>query len=644
MAQTILIKRSTGTATPGSLTAGELAYSDASDKLFIGAPADAAVTTIGGKVFMDMLDHTAGTLAASSAIIVDSNSKIDQLLVDNMRIGTTANTIDTSSGTLTLAPAGNLVITHGGTVDLSAQANEITLLDNNAAALNITESSNSYLKFVTTNSAEKIIAGKTLIVDGDGTTGNGGISLSNGVIDLKNGGTASKILFYCESSNAHAQTLQAAAHSLSASNTLTLPHVGTILATTDGAQTFTNKSLTAPTLTGTTTAAAANFSGTVTFAGGASGVSITQGAISIKNGGTQSYIDFYCESSNAHYARLQAPAHSAFSGNVTITLPAAATTLVGRTTTDTLTNKTLTSPDINTPDIDGGTIDGTAINNSTIGASTPSTGVFTQVDVDNIKINGNVISSTDTNGNIVLNPNGSGVINANTSKITNVVDPTQAQDAATKAYVDAVKTGLDFKDSVRVATTGNITIASDLNVGDSIDGVTLADGDRVLVKDQSTASQNGIYTAGASPARATDADADAEVTAGLFVFVEEGTANSDNGYVLSTDGTITVGSTALTFTQFSGAGQIVAGDALSKSGNTLNVNDDNITVEVSSDNLRIKGITATAVGDLLIGAASNAGYTRLVKPSGNATAHDYILSMNTSGVAQWSNTLDGGSF
>ena len=644
MAQTILIKRSTGTATPGSLTAGELAYSDASDKLFIGAPADAAVTTIGGKVFMDMLDHTAGTLAASSAIIVDSNSKIDQLLVDNMRIGTTANTIDTSSGTLTLAPAGNLVITHGGTVDLSAQANEITLLDNNAAALNITESSNSYLKFVTTNSAEKIIAGKTLIVDGDGTTSNGGVSISNGVIDLKNGGTASKILFYCESSNAHAQTLQAAAHSLSASNTLTLPHVGTILATTDGAQTFTNKSLTAPTLTGTTTAAAANFSGTVTFAGGASGVSITQGAISIKNGGTQSYIDFYCESSNAHYARLQAPAHSAFSGNVTITLPATATTLVGRTTTDTLTNKTLTSPDINTPDIDGGTIDGTAINNSAIGGSTPSTGAFTAVTVDNLTINGNTITSTDTNGNINLDPNGSGVVDVNTSRIVNVTDPTQAQDAATKAYVDAVKVGLDFKDSVRVATTGNITISSDLNVGDTIDGVTLADGDRVLVKDQSTASQNGIYTAGASPARATDADADAEVTAGLFVFVEEGTANSDNGYVLSTDGTITVGSTALTFTQFSGAGQIVAGDALSKSGNTLNVNDDNITVEVSSDNLRIKGITATAVGDLLIGAASNAGYTRLVKPSGNATAHDYILSMNTSGVAQWSNTLDGGSF
>ena len=183
-----------------------------------------------------------------------------------------------------------------------------------------------------------------------------------------------------------------------------------------------------------------------------------------------------------------------------------------------------------------------------------------------------------------------------------------------------------------------------INVGDTIDGVTLANGDRVLVKDQSTGSENGIYTAGASPARAADANADSEVTAGMFVFVEEGTANADNGYVLTTNDTITLDSTSLTFTQFSGAGQIIAGDAISKSGNTLNVNDDNITLEVNSDNLRIKGIAATAVGDLLIGQAGNAGYTRLVKPSGNATAHDYILSMNTSGSAQWSNTIDGGTF
>jgi len=641
MAQTILIKRSTGTATPGSLSAGELAYSDSSDKLFIGAPADSAVTVIGGKLFMDMLDHTAGTLTASSAIIADANSKVDVFKTGNITLTGSSNTLATTSGNLTITSAGSLDINHSGTIDLATQANELTIKDNEAASFEIKEGSNSYLKLVTTNSSEKIFLGKNTTIDGNGSSG--GVTISDGLIDMRTGtGSVSKIKFYCESGNAHFQTLQAAPHSASASNVLVLPSTGTTLATQDGSETFTNKSLTSPTITGTMGAAAATFSGTATFAGGASGVSITQGAISIKNGGTQSYIDFYCESSNAHYARLQAPAHSAFSGNVTITLPAAATTLVGRTTTDTLTNKTLTSPDINTPDIDGGTIDGTAINSSSIGASTPSTGAFTAVTVDNLNINGNTISST--SGDIALSPTGSGVINASTSRITGVVDPTGAQDAATKAYVDAVKVGLDFKDSVRVASTGNLTISGP---GAAIDGVSLTSGDRVLLKNQTTGSQNGIYSwngAASTMTRATDADSNAEVTAGLFVFVEEGTANSDNGYVLTTDGSITVGSTALTFTQFSGAGQIVAGDAMSKSGNTLNVNDDNVTLEVASDALRIKGITATAVGDLLVGQASNAGYTRLVKPSGNATAHDYILSMNTSGAAQWSNTLDGGSF
>ena len=166
--------------------------------------------------------------------------------------------------------------------------------------------------------------------------------------------------------------------------------------------------------------------------------------------------------------------------------------------------------------------------------------------------------------------------------------PSNAADVATKSYVDATKSGLDVKDSVRAATTGNITIASDLNVGDAIDGVTLADGDRVLVKDQSTGSENGIYVAGASPARATDFDADSEVTAGAFFFVEEGSTNADSGFVVSTDDDITVGSTSITFTQFSGTGQIVAGNGLDKTGNTLSVNVDDSTLEINSDTLRIK--------------------------------------------------------
>ena len=116
------------------------------------------------------------------------------------------------------------------------------------------------------------------------------------------------------------------------SGVVTLSIDNSVVATLTDSQTLTNKSLTSPAVTGT-----------ATF-GGTDGVSISQGAISIKNGGTQSYVDFYCESSNAHYARLQAPAHSAFSGNITLTMPATTDTLVGRTTTDTLTNKTLTSP------------------------------------------------------------------------------------------------------------------------------------------------------------------------------------------------------------------------------------------------------------------------------------------------------------
>ena len=191
------------------------------------------------------------------------------------------------------------------------------------------------------------------------------------------------------------------------------------------------------------------------------------------------------------------------------------------------------------------------------------------------------------------------------------------------------------------ATTANVTLSGT----QTIDGISLVAGNRILVKNQSTANENGIYVvSGSSWTRSTDANTSAEVTPGMFVFVEQGTTNADSGWVLTTDATITLGTTNLTFSQFSGAGQITAGDALTKSGNTLNVNDDNITLEVNSDALRIKGVTATAVGDLLVGQASNAGYTSLVKPTGNATAYDYVLSMNTSGAARWANTLDGGTF
>lgn len=175
-------------------------------------------------------------------------------------------------------------------------------------------------------------------------------------------------------------------------------------------------------------------------------------------------------------------------------------------------------------------------------------------------------------------------VSLNSQKITNLADPTGAQDAATKAYVDATKQGLDVKDSVRAATTGNITLSGT----QTVDGVSLLAGDRVLVKNQSTASENGIYdvVSGGSWTRSADANVSSEVTSGLFVFVEEGTTNADSGWVLTTDGSITLGSTSLAFVQFSGAGQITAGAGLTKTGNTLDVGTASATrIVVNADNI-----------------------------------------------------------
>ena len=171
--------------------------------------------------------------------------------------------------------------------------------------------------------------------------------------------------------------------------------------------------------------------------------------------------------------------------------------------------------------------------------------------------------------------------------------PTADNHATSKAYVDSVATGLDVKDSVRAASTGDITVSAP---GASIDGVALAQGDRVLLKDQVTQSQNGIYifnTASTTLTRAADMNESGEFV-GAFFFVEEGTQNSDQGFVCTTDGTVTVDTTAITFSQFTGTGQISPGAGLSKSGNQIDVNVDDTFIKIdSNDDLTIKGTATT---------------------------------------------------
>ena len=189
----------------------------------------------------------------------------------------------------------------------------------------------------------------------------------------------------------------------------------------------------------------------------------------------------------------------------------------------------------------------------------------------------------------------------------------------------------------------------------TIDGTVTALNDRVLIKDQSTTSQNGIYyvsTAGAVGVagiftRATDADSNSEVTGGMFAFVEAGSANADNAYVLtSLTGDATLGTSALVFTQFSGAGQITAGDGLAKSGNTMSVNVDNQSLSISSDTLQLKGIANTANGDMIYGAnGAGGGFSALSIGTYDSTnSVGQLLQVGASSTVAWSNTLDGGTF
>jgi len=239
-------------------------------------------------------------------------------------------------------------------------------------------------------------------------------------------------------------------------------------------------------------------------------------------------------------------------------------------------------------------------------------------------------SITATSGNMTVNaaagnnsvnlvPTGTGTVDVANKRITSVAEPTQSSDAATKNYVDAVKTGLDPKDSVRIATTAALTAsysngtsgvgATLTNTGTlaalTIDSIPLVSGDRVLIKDQASALQNGFYsvtTAGTASVawvltRTVDADQNTELTPGAFTFVEEGTVNGQNGYVCTNTGSITIGTTSISFVQFSGAGQIIAGDGLTKTGNTLNAVGTTNRIAISADAI---DISASYVGQASI--------------------------------------------
>ena len=800
MATTIKIKRSTGSTAPVSLSAGELAYtggsgtySNGGSRLYVGNPADGTNLVIGGKYFADALDHAPGTLTASSALIVDSNKKINELLSGDITITGSTDTISTGTNNLTIAAAGNLILTHNGTLDLDGQANSITIPDNQAAAVDFNEAGTSYLTLVTTNGGEKVVVGKdtefandvSLLSDGAilnfGTDSDVNLThvadtglLLNSTMEIQFRDSALSIGSTVDgqldieadveleitaptvSLNTNGQVL-----AFGASNDVSLTHVLNTGLLLNGASEFqfrdsaltigstvngqldidadTELELTAPivdinastsvnisndlkldsdsavlgfgadndvTLTHVAdTALRVNDAIAIQFRDSALGInSSVDGQLDIfadtqleitaptvefntdaqvvafgadgdvtlthvadtgllLNGSSQiQFRDSALNISSTSDGTLAIAADSEvditattidINGNADIsgTLGAGETTLSSLTVSDLTNNRVLIAGTSGAVEDDANfTFNGTTL------SLTAAMDINGDLDVDNVNVNGNTISTTDTNGSLILSPNGEGVV-----KVPSGYDDRTSQDSltlVTKGYVDAVKQALDIKDSVRVASTANFastfsvdTLTASSNGAISIDGVSLSLNNRVLLKNQTSGQYNGIYYVSvvgdvSNPAELTrtdDANASEDVTSGLFVWVEEGTSNGDQGYVLTTNNTITLNTTSLTFTQFSGAGQITAGDGLTKSGNTINVVADDVTLAVTADEIKLKGdISTTALGDLIIGKAADGGYKRLAVSSGGA---NYLLQINASGTdLEYTNTLDGGTF
>jgi hypothetical protein len=244
------------------------------------------------------------------------------------------------------------------------------------------------------------------------------------------------------------------------------------------------------------------------------------------------------------------------------------------------------------------TIDGTLdMSSGTVGTIT---GLATPTNATDAATKGYV----DTASALKLNLTGgtlSGAIAMGTNKITGLGTPTADADAVTKSYVDAIAQGIDAKASVVAASSANLTLSG----AQTIDGVSVIAGDRVLVKDQTTTTNNGIYLcASGSWTRTTDADTYSELIA-AYTFVEGGTVNANNGFICTIPTSGTLGSTSITFAQFSGAGQVTAGTGMSKTGNTLNVNTASsarIVVGADEIDLATTGVTASTYKSVTVDA------------------------------------------
>jgi hypothetical protein len=655
MASIIRIKRSSTSGNPTTLGAGELAYSaltnndsNGGDRLYIGIGTETAGDAanhivIGGKYFTDLLDHTRGTLTASSALITDASSKLDNLKVDNLDLnGNTISTTD-SNGNLVLAPNGTgkvsltssnaasststgaLVVTGGVGIGGALYVGGLIQADSASfASINNTPIGNTT---PSTGAFTTLSASSTSTFTGAATF-NGGVnigadSLAEYIYDTVGGAiTAGTGISITNSDAGITSTVSITNTGVTAATVGSSTAIPVITFNAQGQLTSVTTASITTTLgiaadTGTDSIALAT--DTITFAGGEGiDTSINSGTNTItiaaedattSNKGVASFAtaDFNVTSGAVELndavvksvttdSGALTPATHGFSilGGEGIDVTHAGTTITVAGEDASTSNKGVASFATANFTVTSGDV---AAKNITLGSSTLSLGStttaiagITELTVDNLNFNGNTVTSTDTNGDIILSPNGTGKVDVSGSIITGLSEPVGATDAATKNYVDTVAEGLHVHEAAHCATTDTLAVLSGgtvtysngtsgvgatltLSAGlSAIDGHTLTNGDRILVKNQATQAHNGIYTRTSATVltRAIDFDTAAEIAGGDFVFVENGTVFGSTGFVQTIE-VLTIGTDNVIFQQFSGTGTFTAGNGLTINGTEFNV-------------------------------------------------------------------------
>lgn len=612
MSTLIQIKRTNTANLPSTLDQGEFAYiydTSVTDttagglggRLYIGDPTTNSNTPIkiGGSYYTTMLDHAHGTLTASAGVIVDANKKVNEWFVDNLQFdGNTISNTDLN-GNITLSPNGT-----GKTV-----IQNIYVGDANTSL-------EEYIEDITGGS---ITAGTALTLTYDDVAGTITLAVTAGGIDttqLADSAVTTAKLADGSVTTAKLVDLNVTTAKLAAGSVVTDKILDANVTTAKIA----DDAITADKLKDSTTTDADRAVTTNHIRDNA--VTAAKLTSSASTDGDRAVTSNHIRDSAVTSDKIAANAiltSKITDLNVTTAKIANNAVSTGKIADGAITNAKLGTGSVDTAKIaDAGVTNAKLANSSiTIGSDATALGAtitdlngLTSVDVDNVTIDGNAITTTDVDGDLALAPNGEGTVTVPSGYESRTGFGSDS--LVNKRYVDQVAQGLDVKESVVAATTANLSATYDNAVGTltgsangavAMDGVTVALGDRVLVKNQTDLTENGIYVVSDTGAdgvrafvltRAPDADSAEELTGGTFFFVERGTAFADAGFVATHDGVPTFGTTDITFEQFSGAGQLTDGSGLSKNGNTINVNTDDITIEVNgSDDLQIKngGIT-----------------------------------------------------